>query len=598
MIKKTFFLAIFLMSILGFSQIAITKVYTDFNNFWSSGSTSINPVNPDNSHNLLGFTWNGTTYSTGVNNAVLAANSITFQPSIFKAFPTYYTPSLMSSSYIGVGKNFGGPDNVMPVPVENNLVKYLMDGVNGLDLGTGVFNFPSTGNIAYDITSINPTSIGDGIPDVVITQIGDISNVLDEYYFVNSANTIVGNKYSVNFGAVTAVGNANWKFYNTTNPPTYNTGVSSNPTRKLRLLAFDWSELGLTTSNISQVTKLVQVFSGQSDAAFIAFNTTSIILKTTVSGTVFNDNDAGTPNGNGYAGAGVMLKDALGNTVMTTTTDSSGNYTFPNISGGTYTIQLTTPTGFFVVGNTAGDTNNTLPITVGNSPVTGRNFGINQPPVAYDDTASGQNNTPVSITISTNDVDPNNGMVVPHTINLIPPPTATNVVGLGGIIKGFTIAGEGAYVVNTAGVFTFTPVSGFTGNTTSVKYTIKDTANLISNEAIIFIKVEEFCYRPSASTGAALDTKHGITSLGRAGSQNADNWPMVRKGAWTALESKTKGFVVNRIATTAKVNAIANPVEGMMVYDEQANCLKIYTTTDNSATFTWKCLTKQTCPTN
>ncbi|RKS98281.1 glycosyl hydrolase family 2 protein [Chryseobacterium defluvii] len=104
-----------------------------------------------------------------------------------------------------------------------------------------------------------------------------------------------------------------------------------------------------------------------------------------------------------------------------------------------------------------------------------------------------------------------------------------------------------------------------------------------------------FCYKPAATVGTTLDTKQGITALGRAGA-NMGNWPMVRKGAWTALEAKTKGFVVNRIPTTAQVNAIANPVEGMMVYDEEADCLKIYTTTDNGATFGWQCFTTQTCP--
>ena len=102
------------------------------------------------------------------------------------------------------------------------------------------------------------------------------------------------------------------------------------------------------------------------------------------------------------------------------------------------------------------------------------------------------------------------------------------------------------------------------------------------------------CYKPFATGGTVLDTNHGITALGRAGANN-DNWPMVRKGAWTVLESKTKGFVVNRVPTTA---AIPNAVEGMMVYDEEADCLKIYTSTDNGATFGWKCYNVQGCPDN
>lgn len=105
---------------------------------------------------------------------------------------------------------------------------------------------------------------------------------------------------------------------------------------------------------------------------------------------------------------------------------------------------------------------------------------------------------------------------------------------------------------------------------------------------------EAFCYKPATVAGITLDTKHGITSLGRAGA-NDGNWPMVRKGAWTALEAKTKGFVINRVATTAQVNAIADPVEGMAVYDEEADCLKIYTTTDGTS-FSWNCFITPACP--
>lgn len=116
------------------------------------------------------------------------------------------------------------------------------------------------------------------------------------------------------------------------------------------------------------------------------------------------------------------------------------------------------------------------------------------------------------------------------------------------------------------------------------------------NQASLTVEVGNcFCYKPAATTGTTLDTKHGITALGRAGADN-DNWPMVRKGAWTVLEANTKGFAINRISTTAQVNAIANPVEGMMVYDEEVDCLKVYTSTNGGSTFAWHCLNQQTCP--
>lgn len=108
------------------------------------------------------------------------------------------------------------------------------------------------------------------------------------------------------------------------------------------------------------------------------------------------------------------------------------------------------------------------------------------------------------------------------------------------------------------------------------------------------------CYKPAATAGGSnleLEARHGITALGRAGKDDPDRWPMVRKGVWTALEAKTKGFVINRL-TTAQIDAIptANLVDGMMFYDTTRGCLKIYTSTDGGTTFSWQCFNTQTCP--
>ena len=108
-----------------------------------------------------------------------------------------------------------------------------------------------------------------------------------------------------------------------------------------------------------------------------------------------------------------------------------------------------------------------------------------------------------------------------------------------------------------------------------------------------------YCYKPAQTSGTILDTNHGITALGRAGEHDADgnltnDWPMVRKGAWTVLEAKTKGFVVNRLTDT-QVSAIpsADLREGMMVYNITQDCLQI--NIDGTATG-WRCFNTQTCP--
>ncbi|SDF20488.1 hypothetical protein SAMN05421825_1292 [Epilithonimonas hungarica] len=107
------------------------------------------------------------------------------------------------------------------------------------------------------------------------------------------------------------------------------------------------------------------------------------------------------------------------------------------------------------------------------------------------------------------------------------------------------------------------------------------------------------CYKSGATTGGAtLDGKVGISALSRAGADNPDQWPMLRKGAWLVLEAKTKGFVPNRTAFDASNNPVgiapANFVEGMMVYDTTNKCLKIYT--NNGTAWGWYCMTTQACP--
>lgn len=102
------------------------------------------------------------------------------------------------------------------------------------------------------------------------------------------------------------------------------------------------------------------------------------------------------------------------------------------------------------------------------------------------------------------------------------------------------------------------------------------------------------CFKPGVvNAGSSLETQHGITALGRAGADNG-NWPKVRKGAWTVLESKTKGFVVNRL-TDVQIAALPSSglVEGMMVYNITQKCLMI--NIDGTSTG-WRCYVVPTCP--
>ncbi|WP_027383919.1 discoidin domain-containing protein [Epilithonimonas caeni] len=127
-----------------------------------------------------------------------------------------------------------------------------------------------------------------------------------------------------------------------------------------------------------------------------------------------------------------------------------------------------------------------------------------------------------------------------------------------------------------------------------------------------FATATSVCYKPPVTTGAPLDTKLGISTLDRAGADDADNWPMVRKGGWIALEAQTKGMVINRVrfkdfgtqgvpdlrpvADDDTTPILTSPVEGMIVMDLSNRALKVYTTKDGGVSYGWYVLSKQACP--
>ncbi|MBS1549897.1 MAG: hypothetical protein JSS94_08555 [Bacteroidetes bacterium] len=156
-----------------------------------------------------------------------------------------------------------------------------------------------------------------------------------------------------------------------------------------------------------------------------------------------------------------------------------------------------------------------------------------------------------------------------------------------------TIATPVAAGANATYTYSFTPAA--TCNSGKVYAVIKTTSNCVCADSNGYV-LQLLCYKPAATTGGtAMDANHGITALGRAGTNN-DNWPMARKGAWTVLESKEKGFVVNRVPTTAALANITNPVIGMTVYDIEAKCLKIYSVKEGDTNPNWHCFNTQTCP--
>jgi hypothetical protein len=264
------------------AQSSVTQIYTDYNGFWTSGITSNNLIHPDSSHNLLAFSCNGTTFATGVNNSRLALNNITFETTDFVAFDIAANAikGNEEATYIGVGYNYKGKGPVTPLPVSNNISAYITDGIHGLNLGTAVFNMPPI-LVSYPVTDINSVAFNDGMPDVVLTHIGDLPvGASDSFWFENSAGIMVGSPLSVDFSVVQILAQTDWKFYRTTNPPIYTN--SGKATRDLRMAAFDLADFGLTTESLVGITKFVHKVNGENNQAFLAHNTASFTAGTGV----------------------------------------------------------------------------------------------------------------------------------------------------------------------------------------------------------------------------------------------------------------------------------------------------------------------------
>ncbi|WP_185113442.1 Ig-like domain-containing protein, partial [Cloacibacterium normanense] len=294
----------------------------------------------------------------------------------------------------------------------------------------------------------------------------------------------------------------------------------------------------------------------------------------------------------GSTGTSVLANDTIQNgTAGSVTLGATGNATISQTNTTNAGVNIDTATGNVVVspGTPAGTYTITYEICTKATPVTCDTATevVTVPNLldAVNDTYGSV--TPGTSTISVIANDKNiagTAAVIGGAAGQVSIKTATDAAGTAG-------AWPAGFTLNTDG--TITVAANVSGGTFTLYYTIcNQTAGSPCDTATVTLFIP-LCYKPAQTTGTALDTNHGITALGRAGDDNS-NWPMVRKGAWTVLEAKTKGFVVNRL-TDAQITAIPNADlrEGMMVYNITQDCLQI--NIDGTATG-WRCFNTQTCP--
>ncbi|MET0463704.1 MAG: T9SS type A sorting domain-containing protein [Chitinophagaceae bacterium] len=258
----------------------VTGIVTDYGGFWKTSTSSVNPIKPDNSHNLLAFTWNGTQYATGANNPLLISRGETFVNSDWWSMNIYSYTGSMNDALIALGQMYDGVDNgaSVPPPSNANFTEYLRDGIKGLDLGTGISNLPANNSFTFFAHSLNVAKIADGVPDILITQFAQPGT--ETYEFLNSSGVPVGNAVTVNFNSITRVANWTIDFYNSTTMAL--TSSLRKTERELRLWAADLSLFGINSSNAASVARFRIHMSGASDFAFSAYNNQSIVISNTL----------------------------------------------------------------------------------------------------------------------------------------------------------------------------------------------------------------------------------------------------------------------------------------------------------------------------
>ena len=128
--------------------------------------------------------------------------------------------------------------------------------------------------------------------------------------------------------------------------------------------------------------------------------------------------------------------------------------------------------------------------------------------------------------------------------------------------------------------------SGASCPTSEVYAVIEEASNCLCTEED-GMTFSVTCQKPGAS-GAALASSIGILTKG---DPTVSNWPMSVPNGYIVLDSEQKGMVITHM-TTGQINALT-PVDGMMVYDTDLGCVKLYrgTAPGTDATRTgWNCI--------
>lgn len=185
--------------------------------------------------------------------------------------------TISSNTKVGLGALYDGvPNGPSNPPPTYDIDSYLTDGIKGLNIGTCIANLPS-GSMTFLVGNIQPATIGDGIPDILVTQVADPSGgSFDRYRFTDDQGNQVGNHKDIVFTSINPIGNWIADFYEAKNNPLTLQPGFTRTERPIRLWAIDISAFGITSANNNSIKYFRIDLCGNSDVAFVAYNNKSV----------------------------------------------------------------------------------------------------------------------------------------------------------------------------------------------------------------------------------------------------------------------------------------------------------------------------------
>lgn len=267
----------------------VTEIFSNYNGFWRSSSAAVSPVRPDRSHDLLAFTVNGQTYSTGVaNTAMLDMNMDGKYDMIDLNGDLVGDRTIRGTQWKGVvpnapingmlvlegSKNDGNPTVATGMTIGTpgqDQRAYLTDGARSLNLGCGLANIGA--QWLFKLPNFDPASLNDGVPDLLVAHIAQISGAHVDFTFYNTLGQVMGKSVRVaeTGGFNTVSGLWSQDIYNANGSV-----FATNQSKEIRLASVDLSETTMTPLQASMVSFMRMDISSTADLAFIAFNAGSL----------------------------------------------------------------------------------------------------------------------------------------------------------------------------------------------------------------------------------------------------------------------------------------------------------------------------------